>query len=198
MGFVPKYDDVVAAKSGVCPEGRMDFSSSGVELKRSTAGAKQIVMRFTVDNGENSGHRVTDYFSFGETAMELSFSRLKAIADAAGMPWGDEVEELEQLAKHFGQQGFRFSAETWHRHQVKSGGTYETVSKEELEAHKAEGGEGNTRVNMSGYEPAANNPEIKVTNTFGDEEKAAPAKKAKARNRVEPAVGEDGDNKTPF
>ncbi len=198
MGFVPKYEDVIAAKSGVCPEGRMDFSISGVELNRSSSGSKQIVMRFTVDNGENAGHRVTDYFTFSDAAMNLSFERLKAIAEAAAMPWGDDVEELEDLAKHFAQDGFRFSAETWHRHQIKVGGTYETVSAEELEEHKANKGEGNIRVNMNGYEPAHNDPEIKVTVVYGDGEKGTEKKKAKARNRVEPTPSEGGKGNTPF
>lgn len=121
--YAPDPTETDREGPSILPEGRYDVTMTGFEGKRSeSSGNPMLVVKYTIDSGEEAGRKLTDRFTFFESDQPAeqhpTWRRLAIMmADCAGYDW-ERANSIEAFAAQFPVNKLRVNVAVMHRYTV--------------------------------------------------------------------------------
>ena len=185
MSFnIPDYDTVDPDSPNIPSEGWHDATAISFQPDESSGGDPMMVVTYRIDNGEDKGLEIRDWFVFGLSSM-IGERQLKKMCECADFAW-EKKNTLPSFVAQFPEFELRVGLRVEWGYSIKRDGQYEDISEERYQELKDQDEDPNINTNIEGYRAAAEPSQL----TSGD---GAPT--ADGDENFEPVAE---DEETPF
>lgn len=150
---IPDYNEVDPDQPNIPSEGWHDATAVAFQPDESSNGDDMMVVTFRIDNGEDKGLEIRDWFVFGLSSM-IGERQLKKVCQCAEFEW-EQKETLPAFVAQFPEFELRVGLKIEWGYSIKRDGQYEDISKERYQELKDAGEDPNINTNIEGYRAAA-------------------------------------------
>lgn len=160
---VPEYDTVKTDEPNIPSEGWHDATATAFMPEESRNGSDMMKVTWRVDNGEDKGLSLDDYFVFGLSSM-IGERQLKEVCQAAGYEW-ETKDTLPGFVAQFPEHELRVGLKVEWSYSIEQNDQWENVPQERYEEHD---GRKNINTDIVGYRAASEPSELSGGPTAGD------------------------------
>lgn len=167
MSFqMPKYDTVDPDQPNIPSEGWHDATAIAFQPDESSGGDDMMVVTYRIDNGDDKGLEIRDWFVFGLSSM-IGERQLKKMCECADFAW-EQADTLPAFVAQFPEFELRVGLKVEWGYSIKKGGQYEDISEERYQELKEQGENPNINTNIEGYRAPESPSELGTSTSTGD------------------------------
>jgi len=167
MSFnVPSYDSVDPDQPNIPSEGWHDATATSFQPDESSNGDDMMIVTYRIDNGEDKGLEIRDWFVFGLQSM-IGERQLKKMCQCAEFEW-EQADTLPAFVAQFPEFELRVGLKIKWGYSIKKNGQYEDISEERYQQLKEEGEDPNINTNIEGYRAAKSPSQLEAGAPGGD------------------------------
>lgn len=149
----PAYEDVDPDAPNIPSEGWHDATAISFQPDESKAEDPMMVVTYRIDNGEDKGLEIRDWFVFGRSSM-IGERQLKKMCQCADFPW-EQKPTLPAFVAQFPEHKLRVGLKVEWGYSIKNGEQYEDISEARYEELKEQGEDPNINTNIEDYRAPA-------------------------------------------
>jgi len=174
MSFsMPEYDTVDPDQPNIPSEGWHDATAIAFQPDESSGGDDMMVVTYRIDNGDDKGLEIRDWFVFGLSSM-IGERQLKKMCECADFAW-EQADTLPAFVAQFPEFELRIGLKVEWGYSIKRGGQYEDISEERYQELKEQGENPNINTNIEGYRAPESPSELGTSTSTASTGDGAPA-----------------------
>lgn len=151
----PAYDDIDPDQPNIPSEGWHDATAISFQPSESSKEDPMMEVEYRIDNGEDKGLQIRDWFVFGRSSM-IGERQLKKMCECADFRW-EQKGNLPAFVAQFPEHELRVGLKVSWGYSIKKGDQWHNVSEEEYQDFD---GEKNVNTNIEDYRAPAQPSEL--------------------------------------